>query len=142
MQRHLGAVLGLALVLAGCATVSPTSSFVQSSAPTDNSMIASNVADFLRTELPPAKTTLVIEPSATGDQALLAQLGETLRRDGFAIAAPGSGAVAQPLRLLVTPLYTGFVVRIDYGSSEAGTYFGRDTSGQLQASSPFVRREV
>lgn len=52
MQRHLGAVLGLALVLAGCATVSPTTSFVQSSAPTDNAVIASNVADFLRTELP------------------------------------------------------------------------------------------
>ena len=142
MQRHLGAVLGLVLVLAGCATVSPTTSFVLSSAPTDNAVIASNVADFLRTELPPAKTTLVIASAATGDQALLAQLGETLRRDGFAIAEPGSGAVAQPLRLLVTPLYTGFVVRIDYGSSEAGTYFGRDTSGQLQASSPFVRREV
>ena len=30
MQRHFGAVLGLALVLAGCATVSPTTSFVQS----------------------------------------------------------------------------------------------------------------
>lgn len=64
MQRHFGGVLGLALVLAGCATVIPTTSFVQSWA-----------------------------------------------------------ALTMP-------------------SSEDGTYFGRDTSGHLQANSRFVRREV
>jgi len=141
MRQPFDAAVGLALLLAGCA-INPDASFVQSSASADNAVIATNVASFLQAELPPAHTTLLIEPAASGDQSLLELLREDLHRQGFAIAEPNSGAVAQPVRLMVTPLNGGFAVRIDYGLSEAASYFGRDARGQLQANAPFVRRET
>ncbi len=140
MRHVLGSAIGLALVLGGCA-VGPNASFVDSTNPADNDVIATAVTGFLHSEMPAARSTVIVEPSASGDQALLGLVRADLRRQGFAVAEPGSGApYAEPVRLLVTPLAGGLVVRLDYGSGQAGTFFGRDASGRLQPSTPFVRR--
>jgi hypothetical protein len=134
--------VGLALGLAGCATV-PDASYIASSTPTDNQVIASAVSSYLGTAYPPGRTTLVIQPVASGSAPLLAQLAVDLRAQGFAISQPNSGASdAQTVRLIVSQNFGGCVVRVDYGSQEAGTFFGRNVSGNLQPSSPFVVREV
>jgi hypothetical protein len=146
MQSPHGLVLGigLALGLAGCATMpNATTSYVARSSPTDNQVIAAAVSSYLGTTLPPGRTTLMIQPVASGSSPFLDQLSADLRAQGFAIAQPNSGALgAVPVRLNVSKNFGGCVVSIDYGSLEAGTFFGRDTLGILQPSSPFVVREA
>lgn len=144
MQRQLGVVLGvgLALALGGC-VIAPPASYVASSTPRDNQVIATAICGYLSDALPPGRTTVIIEPAVSGDPALLGLVGADLRARGFGVAGPKSGPInAVPLRLLLTPNFGGYVARVDYGSQEVGTFFGRDISGNLQASSPFVRREL
>lgn len=139
-MRRSWLVVMVALTLVGCA-VGPNVSYVTATNTADNQVIATSVAGFLRTELPAARSTLVVQPTATGDTALLALMCSDLRRQGFALAEPNSGASGgQSVRLLVTPFYNGFIVRIDYAGRQASTYFGRDGSGRLESSSPFVLR--
>lgn len=143
MRNPRGAMLGicLALGLAGCVNV-PNASYVEAGTHTDNQVIAAAVSSYLGSTLPPGRTTLMIRPVASGTSPLLNQLAVDLRAQGFAIAQPNSGAAsALPLRLVVSQNFGGCVVRLDYGSHEAGTFFGRDTLGILQPSSPFVVRE-
>ncbi|WP_284948037.1 hypothetical protein [Acidisoma cladoniae] len=140
--RGLALGIGLALGLAGCATP-PNASYVASGTPTDNEVIATAVSSYLGATLPPGRTTLMIQPIASGSSPLLDQLSADLRAQGFAVAQPTSGAAgAVPVRLTVSQNFGGCVVSIDYGPREAGTFFGRDTLGILQPSSPFVVREA
>lgn len=142
MQRQYGAALCLALALGGCVTA-PPASYVAAGTPRDNQVIATAICRYLSRALPPGRTTLVIEPATAGDPALLGLLGADLRARGFGVAEPTSGAInAVPVRLRLTSDWGGYVARVDYGSQEVGTFFGRDISGNLQASSPFVRREL
>jgi hypothetical protein len=134
----------LALGLSGCATMpNASTSYVVSSSPTDSQVIATAVSSYLGSALPPGRTTLVIQPVTSGNSPLLNRLSANLRTQGFAIAQPNSGATgAVPVRLNVSQNFGGCVVSIDYGSLEAGTFFGRDTLGTLQPSSPFIVREA
>lgn len=146
MKSPRGLVLGVgfALGLAGCATMpNASTSYVASGTPTDNQVIATAVSSYLGSNFPPGRTTLMIQPVASGSSPLLDQLSADLRALGFAVAQPNSGAAgAIPVRLTVSQNFGGCVVSIDYGTQEAGTFFGRDTLGILQPSSPFVVREA
>jgi hypothetical protein len=144
MHSPRGALLGVGLAfgLAGCATT-PDASYIASGMPTDNQVIALAVSSYLGSAYPPGRTTLVIQPVASRSAALLDLLAVDLRAQGFAIAQPNSGASdAQTVRLIVSQNFGGCVVRVDYSSQEAGTFFGRNVSGNLQPSSPFVVREA
>jgi len=144
MQRRDGAVLGLglALGLGGCAIWRPAS-YVATTTPNDDRVIATVVSNYLGRALPPGRTTVAIEPPRFSDPPLLDLLSGDLRAQGFGVTQSSTGAPnALPVRLLVTPNFGGYVVRVDYGSQQAGTFIGRDVSGNLQPSSPFVRREL
>jgi di/tricarboxylate transporter len=141
--RGLVLGIGLALGLAGCATMpNAATSYVASGSPTDNQVIATAVSTYLGSTLPPGRTTLMIQPVASGSSHLLDQLSTDLRAQGFGVTGPASGATGDSVRLVVASAFGGYVVRLDYGEQEAGTFFGRDVTGQLQPSSPFVVREA
>jgi hypothetical protein len=143
MKSPRGLVLGIGLAfgLAGCATM-PNASIVTTSSPSDDQVIASAISSYLGSTLPPGRTTLIIQPVASGSSPLLDQLSVDLRTQGFGVTGPTSGANGDSVRLVVASAFGGYVVRLDYGGQEAGTFFGRDGSGQLQPSSPFVVREA
>jgi hypothetical protein len=139
--RALVLGIGLALGLAGCATM-PNASVVTTNSSSDDQVIASAISSYLGSTLPPGRTTLIIQPVASGSSPLLDQLSVDLRAQGFGVTGPTSGATGDSVRLIVATAFGGYVVRLDYGSQEAGTFFSRDVTGHLQPSSPFIVREA
>jgi hypothetical protein len=139
--RGLVLGIGLALGLAGCATMPNTSVVTATNSPSDDQVIATAVSSYLGTALPPGRTTLIIEPVQYGSSPLLDQLGADLRARGFGVTDPKAGATGDTVRVIVGSAFGGYVVSLDFNGQEAGTYFGRDVTGALQPSTPFVVRE-
>lgn len=98
-----------------------------------------DMAKFLASQLPAAKTTLSLEPSKTlFQQVLMGELAEL----GFGITTtqnPEQQAV--PLSYFVTTLDGGILVRMKYGDRVAGRYYSRTTEG-LSFASAFSVMEV
>ena len=140
-RLHLASLLA-ACGLAACA-VGPDTSYVASlSAPTDAMVIAAGIGSFMKTQLPAASTTLVLDPTPM-DQAgngLTPALTGELRRQGFAVAHGAAPAGAHTLRYWVTPLdASGELVRLMIdGRKEASRFFVRNTAGTLQDGGPFT----
>jgi hypothetical protein len=134
--------LAAACVLSACA-VGPDTSYVASlSTSTDAAVIAAGISGFMRTQLPAASTTLVLDPTPT-DQAsnmLTPVLADSLRKQGFAVAQDAAPAGSHTLRYWVTPLdASGELVRLMIdGRKEASQLFVRNTGGTLQTGGPFT----
>ncbi len=134
--------------LAAC-TIGPDTSYVAPLAtPADAKIIATGIGMFLRTQLPAASTTIILDPTPT-DQAsneLTPALMDGLRRQGFAVAQGAAPAGAHALRYWVTPLdSSGELVRLMIdGRKEASQFLARNTAGRLQTGGPFtvVQSEV
>jgi hypothetical protein len=128
--------------LAGCAVGSNTSYVASVSAPADAAVIAAGIGAFLRTQLPAASTTLVLDPTPReqAGNALTPVLADTLRQQGFAVAEGAVPAGSHTLRYWVTPLdASGELVRllID-GRDKAARFFVRSANGNLQSGGPFT----
>lgn len=129
--------------LSGCAT-NPASSFVANSIrAVDANKIASDTVDYLSDELPPARTTLVIEPPQNSDVVTPVML-DKLRARGYGVTTyvPKSGTippVGTPFRYAVSPLDNGVWLRLNYSGKEASRYYMRTTTG-LISNSPFTVR--
>ena len=143
----MSAGLRLAPLLAVCSVaacaVGPDTSYVSSlSAPTDATVIAAGIGAFMRTQLPAAATTLVLDPTPSdqASNALTPVLADNLRQQGFAVSESDAPAGAHSLRYWVTPLdASGELVRLMIdGRKEASRFFVRNTAGNLQAGGPFT----
>ena len=134
--------------LAACAIGRDTSYVAPLSAPADAKVIAAGIGTFMRTQLPAASTTIVLDPTPSdqASNALTPALADSLRRQGFAVAQASAPASAHTLRYWVTPLdASGELVRLMIdGRKEASQFFVRNTAGNLQAGGPFtvVQREA
>jgi hypothetical protein len=105
-------------------------------------IIAGGIGTFLRTQLPVASTTLVLDPTPTAQarNALTPVLADDLRQQGFAVAEDAKPAGSRTLRYWVTPLDgSGELVRllID-GHERAARFFVRNAAGALQSGGPFT----
>ena len=127
--------------LAACAAGPDTSYVASLSAPTDATVIAAGIADFMKTQLPAASSTIVLDPTPSDQagNALTPDLADRLRRQGFAVAQ-GTAAGSHTLRYWVTPLdASGELVRLMIdGRKEASRFFVRNTAGTLQSGGPFT----
>ena len=136
------AALLTACGLAAC-TDAPDTSYVASlSGPADAKVIAAGIGAFLRTQLPAASTTLVLDPTQA-DQAsngLTPVLADDLRQQGFAVTEAAGSAGAHTLRYWVTPLdASGELVRLMIdGHQQAARFFVRTAAGTLQSGGPFT----
>ena len=141
-------LLALAAVcaLSACAVDADTSYVTSLSAPTDATVIAIGISRFMRTQLPAASTTIVLDPTPTEQtgNALTPVLADSLRRQGFAVAEGASPAGSHTLRYWVTPLDgSGELVRLMIdGRKEASKFFVRNTAGNLQTGGPFTVAQV
>ncbi len=143
MSRYLR----LAPLLAACglATCSggPDASYVSAlPGPTDATVIAAGIGEFMRTQFPAASTTLVLDPTQADQSSngLTPVLADDLRQQGFAVAKAAGSAGAHTLRYWVTPLdASGELVRLMIdGHQQAARFFVRNTAGTLQSGGPFT----
>lgn len=145
MRLHLFASLAVALTLGACATTPrPSASYVD---PAINSADAKTLADdaaaYLSGPLPPAHTTLVIDPPAARDMSdvLTPALQIALRAKGYGIFIlsadrPSAKELPEPqtgtvLRYLANPLETGVVLRLQFHGMEASRFYQRSNDGVL-----------
>ena len=128
--------------LAACSTGSDTSYVASLSAPSDARVIAAGIGAFMKTQLPTASTTIVLDPTPSDQagNALTPALANSLRQQGFAVAQGNTPEGAHTLRYWVTPLdASGELVRLMIdGRKEASRFFVRNTIGTLQSGGPFT----
>jgi len=148
MRNALSLVLLASFALGGCATTRPSMSFVAPEVTaSDAQALAGDVVTFLADPLPPAHTTLLLDPPRDMTDALTAAMTEQLRARGYGIAiVPERGPVptgqGSALRYLASPLDNGIVLRLQYAGHEATKLYPRTTDGKLLTSGPFTLREV
>src|SRR5687768_3824559 len=106
----------------------------------DGEAVAADMAAFLASQLPPAHTTLELEPS---DSLFHEGLIVELTTKGFGViqhpAEPDQAAV--PLRYFVTTLDGGLLVRMKYSHKMAGRYYPQTPTG-LSFGNAFAVREA
>jgi hypothetical protein len=131
-----------ACALSACAIGPDTSYVAPLPAPTDAAVIAAAVGSFMRTQLPAASSTIVLEPTPSdqASNALTPMLAGSLRRQGFAVAESSAPAGSHSIRYWVTPLdASGELVRLMIdGRKGASQFFVRNKAGNLQAGGPFT----
>ncbi|CZZ75162.1 conjugal transfer protein TrbH [Salmonella enterica] len=144
---QLMATLAAALLLSACATSRPTMSYVEPSVTaTDSITLSREAVAYLADALPPARTTLVLDPPAAKDQDhLTAALLPALRARGYGVtlADPKTGRPAGQgvaLRYLASPLDGGVLMRLQYQGTEASRFYPRGTNGLLLPGAPFTVR--
>jgi hypothetical protein len=134
-------------LLTGCA-LGPDSSYVaQLQQPADADILAGGIVAFVAMRLPAASSTVVLDPTPTGQagNAVSPTLAAALRRRGFAVAEDGQAvpAGAHHLRYLVTSLDNGDLVRLTLDdATEGARFFVRNTAGGLQPGGPFTVTQV
>lgn len=106
----------------------------------DSETLGEDMAKFLASELPAAKTTLYIEPSNTYVSAVLV---DELASKGFGILEmkPDQGS-AIPLQYFVTPLDNGVLVRMRYQDKTSSWFYGRQSNGSLIPAGKVAVREA
>lgn len=145
MSRHAGFVLVLAApaLLAACA-LNPGGSYVGRIGTAGNAQVlAASMARFVATKLPAASTTVMLDPTPSGQASnfVTPALVTDLRNRGFAIAdgRQRSSAAVHRIRYLVTPLANGDLVRVSIdGGTQASRFFVRSSTGALQAGGPLT----
>lgn len=137
-----------ALVLSACATSRPSMSYVAKEVTAaDAQILAADAVAHLADPLPPAHTTLVLDPPATATQDVLTEaMVSALRARGYGVTLvdPKIGTASDhetPLRYLASPLDQGVVLRLQYQGIEASRFYPRATDGKLLSNgAPFTVR--
>ncbi|MBN8904878.1 MAG: hypothetical protein BGO51_26145 [Rhodospirillales bacterium 69-11] len=139
--------LTAACTLSACAIGTDTSYVTSVSSPADAKIISMGISSFMRTQLPAASTTIVLDPtpSEQTSNALTPMLADCLRGQGFAIAmsaAPDKGA--HTLRYWVTPMdASGELVRLMIDRHKtASQFFRRNPEGNLETGGPFTVAQI
>ncbi|MEX8140008.1 conjugal transfer protein TrbH [Acinetobacter baumannii] len=138
-------VAAAALLLSACSTIRPTTSYVAPEIKeSDAQVISFDTTNYLADTLPPAKTTLVLEPQPGSGDRLTPVLKEHLMKRGFGVvevfpkSTVGEGT---RLRYLATPLDGGVALRLQFNQTEATRFYPRTASGELSIGAPFTVRE-
>lgn len=137
-----------AVVLSACATSRPSMSYVAPEiTAADAQVLAADSVAYLANPLPPARTTLLLDPPSDGKHdALTGAMLNSLRARGYGVAVvdPKTGVPAGqgvPLRYLASPALSGVVLRLQFQGVEAASYYPRTTDGKLLPNgAPFTVR--
>lgn len=139
----------LTALLSACASMPRDASFAAPEiTAADATTLATDSAQHLATALPPARTTLLLQPAKTDvlTAALLRQLIDhgfgVIEADPRAKGAQSAPADAVSLRYLASPFDAGVVVRLQYRGIEASRYYPRAADGSLVTAAPFTVREA
>jgi len=138
-------MLAVAFGLNACAsTPTPTDqSYIEPTVNKDEARkLANDTATFLIAPLPPAHTTLVLDPREVHvPDAMTAALVPALRARGYGVrvlTSGGDGAdrEAVSLHYIVSPLDGGILLRLQYSGTQASWHYPRTSDGQLMPGMP------
>jgi hypothetical protein len=153
MSKHCALWAAVAsAMLTGCAMLpSRSTSYVSAriTAPADARLVADDAASYLTYPLPPAQTTLVLDPPQTlQGNVMTPTLEAALRSKGYAVTqlnrhpSPAAKPKGVQLRYLVSPLDSGVLLRLQYEGVEAARFYPRAGNGALTIGAPFTVREA
>lgn len=139
--------LTTACALSACAIGANTSYVTAVSSAADAKVISMGISSFMRTQLPAASTTIVLDPipAEQASNALTPVLADSLRRQGFAVAVSADPAEkSHTLRYWVTPMdASGELVRLMIdGRKTASQFFLRNHAGDLETGGPFTVAQI
>lgn len=151
-MKNLGLILCL-FFLAGCASIQAKLDAMEAKkmagayvspeiSKPDADEAASDIAQFLSAQLPPAKTTLDLQLSKNTFHAALI---DKLMNRGFGIVQSNSLAEHEdmvPLRYTVTTFGNGLLVELRYGGYVASRYLPRGNDGRLSLHNKYAVRGV
>ncbi|WP_244149732.1 conjugal transfer protein TrbH [Xenorhabdus eapokensis] len=137
--------------MSACVTTRPSMSYVAPEITAkDAQVLATDAVSHLENPLPPARTTVSLDPPISNAQpdvltpALLAAL--RMRGYGVTITDRKTGRVAGKamlLRYLASPFESGVIMRLQYLGIEASRFYPRATDGTLLLNgAPFTVREA
>ncbi|WP_443694974.1 conjugal transfer protein TrbH [Pseudomonas sp.] len=113
----------------------------------DAQVLAADSMAYLADPLPPARTTLILDPPLSGQNDALSALFELSFRGrgyGVLVVDPKTGLAAgqgTPLRYLASSFESGVVLRLQFQGSEATRFYPRSTGGKLLSNgAPFMVR--
>lgn len=137
-----------AVFLSGCAISRPTMSFVAPElTASDAQVLAADSLAYLADPLPPARTTIILDPPLNGQHDALSgpfELSFRSRGYGVLVVDPKTGVAAgqgTPLRYLASPLESGVVLRLQFQGNEATRFYPRSSGGKLLSNgAPFTVR--
>jgi hypothetical protein len=137
----------IAMSLTSCAHIEalrtkntvPASYVAKEISEVDSETIGEDMAKFLASQFPAAKTTIYVESS---DSLVQEVLMEELTEKGFGIlpVKPTQGP-AVSFQYFVTNLGNGVLVRMRYAETISSRYYGRQSDGSLYASGKIAVRE-
>lgn len=145
---RLAAVLLMAGAVVACALDGRRSYVGPVETPADARVLAGDMADFVGGRLPAGSSTVILDPTPSGQaaNALTPAFVAALRHRGFAVADAGQagGPGTHRIRYVVTRLDRGDLLRvtIDGGAAAAARFFVRNSAGALQAGGPFTVRQM
>lgn len=150
-MKRIALCILVGATLAGCSTTRPSMSYVAPEVTAnDATVLAADAAEHLAPALPPARTTLVLDPPASQQNDVMTPaMIEQLRATGYGVVqvepnrpkdAPQIEGV--PLRYLVSPLQAGVLMRLQYQGIEAARFYPRATDGSLVEAAPFTVRQT
>jgi len=141
--------VGTVLALAGCQSTdrSAVSYVAVNMPPPVAAQLASDTVGYLSDNLPPARTTVVVQPGITGlarDNVSDAMIA-ALRQKGYGvivsdITKPNTGQ-GTPIRFLVSRIENGVLLRMQYPGREVTRYYVRTSADGLMPASSFIVRE-
>lgn len=121
---------------------SPISSFIgQEITEADAKELAQDMAAFLGKQLPPAKTTLEIQPAGNVFYPLFREQ-LTMRGFGVVEIRPGMEKRGVFLRYRITQLHPGILVRMDFDGKAPSRYYDRGPDSHLTLQSSYTLREA
>jgi hypothetical protein len=139
----LGALLG------GCTNMRPSESYVPPNiAASDAAKLATDTTAWLVEALPPAHTTVIIDPPTYNpqDDVLTPAIMQSLREAGYGVIELEENALSLPngvvVRYLVSPITDGLILRLQYKNIEAARIYARGDDGALGSTAPFTVRSA
>ncbi|MFZ2316066.1 MAG: conjugal transfer protein TrbH [Gammaproteobacteria bacterium] len=147
MNRLLMVPIIAIFFLCSCATTRPTQSYVDSAITTNDAQVLSrDTADYLANLLPPARTTLILDPPGRmSHDSLTITMLAALRNRGYGVTIINSksnlsGSEGVHLRYLVSPLDGGVLLRLQYQDIESTRFYPRGTDCRILMGTPFMVR--
>lgn len=134
MRRRL-VILAAALALSGCAASGAATSFVQVPATVKVNQVAANMTGLVAHVLPPAHTTVKIEPPARkAGKKFAASFEAAMRARGFGV----STTAGVPVRYAVSVFNKAVLLRVWAGKSVVSRAYQANDAGKLVPVSPMT----
>lgn len=112
----------------------------------DGPAVASAQVATIRKHLPPAASTVIVQPMQPRDgtqRAYVVALEKALRASGYAVATDvATSPAAHPVQVGVRGLGEGYVLEVALNGRHQMQFYERDQSGGLRPAGPLTLREA